>query len=429
MIFQRLFLSFAMALAVAFSAFGQQGYIRISGVVQDKKTGERLPLASIRIAGTGLGTVSNQRGEFDFNVPSATGADTLVISYVGYRDVKMIASEAATGRLEFFLLEESITELDQVVIVDGESYAEGIVNKAITQMKDVFPSDEFILDAFYREWEVRHLTSDGKERANIVEAAIRIADSGYNPKTPKFLKETVYLLELRKSIAAEGNVEGTEFGWLLRQNPVNYRKAKGHFFIPGVLDMPNELGYEYNNTVIFGNEELHVITAQAYDFLATYTLYISTKDYALLRVDLQAKSTGQKFIHHNPSDPRFRMLFIDNTLRFRRIDGKPYLDYMCMHWGWEKYDFLAGREEEGELYKELVVTDVFTDPDKVHVVKGQMKSAAITPGESLYEKARPYNAVFWDHYNVIKDNPLNTRLQHALEASGKTVEENFEGDE
>src|SRR5690606_2026745 len=141
MIFQRLFLSFAMALAVAFSAFGQQGYIRISGVVQDKKTGERLPLASIRIAGTGLGTVSNQRGEFDFNVPSATGADTLVISYVGYRDVKMIASEAATGRLEFFLLEESITELDQVVIVDGESYAEGIVNKAITQMKDVFPSD------------------------------------------------------------------------------------------------------------------------------------------------------------------------------------------------------------------------------------------------------------------------------------------------
>ena len=315
------------------------------------------------------------------------------------------------------------------MIVDGQSFAEGIVTKAIANMKGVFPADEFILDAFYREWEIRHLTSDDNDRANIVEAAIRIADSGYNSKPPKFLKETVYLLELRKSVAADGNVEGTEFGWLLRQNPVNYRKAKGHFFIPGVLDTPNELGYEYKNTVTFGNEELHVITAQAYDFLATYTLYISTKDYALLRVDLQAKSAEQKFIHHNPSDPRFRMLFIDNTLRFRRMEGKPYLDYMCMHWGWEKFDSLAGREEEGELYKELVVTDVFTDPARVDVVKNQMKSAPITPGENMYEKARPYNAVFWSYYNVIKDNPLNTRLQRALEESGKTVEENFEGHE
>lgn len=426
MTLQRVFLTFMQVWSVAFYAVGQQGYTQISGIVQDKKTGEPLPLASIRIASTGLGTVSNQQGEFDFNVPLTMNADTLVISYVGYRDVKKIASEAASGGLEYFLLEENITELDQVIIVDGESYAEGIVNKAITQMKDVFPSDEFILDAFYREWEIRHLTSDDKERANIVEAAIRIADSGYNPKTPKFLKETVYLLELRKSIAAEGNVEGTEFGWLLRQNPVNYRKAKGHFFIPGVLDMPNELGYEYKNTVIFGDEELHVITAEAYDFLATYTLYISTKDYALLRVDLQAKSTEQKFIHHNPSDPRFRMLFIDNTLRFRRIDGKPYLDYMRMHWEWEKYDSLTGREEEGELYKELVVNDVFADPAKVDVVKRQMKTAAITPGESLYEKARPYDAIFWSYYNVIKDNPLNTRLQRALDASGKTFEQSLD---
>src|SRR5690606_20318099 len=137
---------------------------------------------------------------------------------------------------------------------------------------------------------------------------------------------------------------------------------KGHFFIPGVLDIPNELDYEYKNTVIFGDEELHVITVHAFDFLAAYTLYISTSDYALLRVDLKAKSTDQNFIHHNLSDPRFRMLFIDNTLRFRRVEDKPYLDYMCMHWGWEKYDSLSGREEEGELSKELVVNDVFTDP-------------------------------------------------------------------
>src|SRR5690606_22999584 len=179
----------------------------------------RLPLASVRIAGTGLGTVSNQHGEFEFTIPGALGVDTLIISYVGYKDLQRIASDAGTGHLEYFLLEESVTKLDQLVIVDGQSFAEGIVTKAIANMKGVFPADEFILDAFYREWEIRHLTSDDNDRANIVEAAIRIADSGYNSKTPKFLKETVYLLELRKSVAADGNVEGTEFGWLLRQNP------------------------------------------------------------------------------------------------------------------------------------------------------------------------------------------------------------------
>lgn len=99
-----------------------------------------------------------------------------------------------------------------------------------------------------------------------------------------------------------------------------------------------------------------------------------------------------------------------------------------MHWEWEKYDSLEGRLEEGENYKELVVNDVFFDRATVTAMKNQMKIPPLRSGESLYAKARPYNAAFWKHYNIVKDNPLNIRLQRALEASGKTVEENFQGD-
>src|SRR5690606_18799853 len=160
-------------------------------------------------------------------------------------------------------------------------------------------------------------------------------------------------------------------------------------------------------------------------FLASYTLYISTKDYAVLRIDLRAKAGAGKFVHHDPADPRYRVLFIDNTLRFRRVDEKPYLNYVRMHWEWEKYDSLTGREEEGENYKELVVNNVVVNEGLVKSLKNQMKIPPLRPGESLYEKARPYNAIFWQHYNVVKENPLNHRLQNALEDSGKTLEENF----
>lgn len=429
MIFQW-FVPFVLAWIIVFPASGQQEYIHISGIVQDKNMGERLPLASIHIAGTGLGTVSNQQGEFEFNIPEASGADTLIISYVGYKDIKKIVSDAATGRLEYFLLEESVTELSQVVVVDGQSYAEGIVNKAISNMKEVFPVDEFILDAFYREWEIRQLVQkDNRDRASMVEAAIRIMDKGFNMKSSRSLKEAVYLIELRKIKATGESVEGTEFGWLLMQNPVNYPKGKSHFFVPGALDMPNDLEYEYIKRVSFEGEELHVISVEVPAFLSTYTLYLSTRDYALLRVDLKAQSQGGQFVHHDPADPRYRVLFIDNTLRFRRVGNKPYISYMRMHWEWEKCDSLEGRLEEGENYKELVVNHVFTARATVAAMKNQMKTPPVKAGESLYAKATPYNAAFWQHYNVLKDNPLNTRLQHALETSDKTLEENFEGHE
>ena len=56
----------------------------LSGFVQDIKSGESLPFASLKIKGTENGTTSNVDGYFTlFNVPSDTSQ--LLIIYMGYK--------------------------------------------------------------------------------------------------------------------------------------------------------------------------------------------------------------------------------------------------------------------------------------------------------------------------------------------------------
>lgn len=61
----------------------QQFNFTLTGIVRDKKNGEALPFATIRIAGTTLGTTSNTEGHFTLlKVPSDTS--TLIVQYIGY---------------------------------------------------------------------------------------------------------------------------------------------------------------------------------------------------------------------------------------------------------------------------------------------------------------------------------------------------------
>lgn len=421
----KLFILLSILFFYNLSVFAQSGYIAISGTIKDSKK-QPLAFANVFVIGKSVGTISNQLGEFTFNVPVEYMRDTLSISFVGFKSFKGVVKDVVENNIQEYMLDENIIELKPITILDGQTQALDIINKAIKNFGNVYQKDPFVLESFYREWEVlQNRASGGKKQASIVEAALRIFDKGYTTKPSRFLKETVYLMEVRKIQAAEHDSGGTEFGWVLKQNPVNYRRDKAHFFVPGVFDTPNKLEYELAQRVTLDDEELYVITAYAADFLATYTIYISTEDYALLRVDLHAKSDSGKFVHHAPNDNRYRVLSIDNTMRFRRVDGKPFVNYIRMNWVWEKVDSLNNREESGELYKEILVNQVYANPPDVERIKDQTKVPPIKPGESLFDKVRPYNTVFWDNYNVIKENSLDKELAEALAESGKSINENF----
>lgn len=66
------------------SLFAQRGTARISGIVRDAKTGERLPAANVFLSGTKRGTSSDKNGSFTLH-RIKPGSYNLVVSFVGYQ--------------------------------------------------------------------------------------------------------------------------------------------------------------------------------------------------------------------------------------------------------------------------------------------------------------------------------------------------------
>ncbi len=108
-----------MLLVTSFALAGTTG--KISGVVKDKKTGERLPGVNIILEGTDMGAASNVNGEyFIINVPP--GSYTVKASYVGYASVITENVQVYIDRTTNvdFEMEEKSVELGKEVVVEAK---------------------------------------------------------------------------------------------------------------------------------------------------------------------------------------------------------------------------------------------------------------------------------------------------------------------
>ncbi|MBC7391149.1 MAG: carboxypeptidase-like regulatory domain-containing protein [Opitutaceae bacterium] len=90
----KLFVSFLLfVLANCLNAGLSYSQITYSGVIQDEQTKEPLPFTNIRIVNKASGTVSNIEGYFVLNLQATAFHDTIEFSYLGYKNVKLIASK------------------------------------------------------------------------------------------------------------------------------------------------------------------------------------------------------------------------------------------------------------------------------------------------------------------------------------------------
>ena len=110
---QKVFLSFTITLA-AFNFCMGQDFIRLTGKIKEQKKGEPIPYATISLRHAPLGTVSDETGNFEFNIPVQHAMDTLVVSHIGFVSFRMEISRLSIPLL--IELEESVTLLNPVII-------------------------------------------------------------------------------------------------------------------------------------------------------------------------------------------------------------------------------------------------------------------------------------------------------------------------
>jgi hypothetical protein len=401
--FYRIFLLF---LCAPLFLQGQSSLV-ISGTVVNHKA-EPLAFANIGIINSALGTISNSSGEFEFIVPTELSNDTVVISYVGYKSFKTLASGVKNMTIT---MEEAPVVLQEVVV--ESDHAKLLVQKASRSIKIVYPGTPVLMDAFHRSWEKIEFADGSDCPGTLIEAAIKIYDPGYSSKD----REEVFLQEIRKSILQDGWVygKGSIVKDLLDRNLVKYPNASSFVFIKSVFTFSPELVFAFEGTTTMDDEQLDVIRVTVpndRNVAVHYRLFISEKDYAILRYELHAHKNEIEFSTGPWHTGSLEVLYI-----FKRYQGKPFLHYVNKQYTIKLLDLAAQKVVRTETYfRELLVNNIVTS--EVHEKRKQLTGSK-SKDISLALQGKGYNEQFWKNYNVVKENPLDKTLVQYFEQNQK----------
>lgn len=93
----------------------KQSNIRVSGIVQDAKSGESIPFATVMEVGTANGGVSNEEGYFTlFNVTTDTA--TIEVSSIGYKNTRLFLSPDMDLKNLILTTEPLSIDLGEIVV-------------------------------------------------------------------------------------------------------------------------------------------------------------------------------------------------------------------------------------------------------------------------------------------------------------------------
>jgi hypothetical protein len=87
----------------------------ITGTVIDAETREPMAYVHIGIRGKEIGTISDEKGQFNLQLNKGYQADTLTFSMIGYRNFQLPIADLLNGHTKIEM-EPSITELKEVVV-------------------------------------------------------------------------------------------------------------------------------------------------------------------------------------------------------------------------------------------------------------------------------------------------------------------------
>ncbi|MFN5547604.1 MAG: carboxypeptidase-like regulatory domain-containing protein, partial [Bacteroidota bacterium] len=104
-------------LMVCASAWAQSQSVTITGKVTDAENQQPLPGASVLVAGTTNGTITDADGNFSLTVQSSDGTLQLQISFIGYISSKIpVTISAGVAPSLDVKLQVDVTSLDEVVV-------------------------------------------------------------------------------------------------------------------------------------------------------------------------------------------------------------------------------------------------------------------------------------------------------------------------
>ena len=382
-----------------------------SGIIIGEKN-DQLPYAVISVEKTNISTVTNADGEFLLKVPKADMDKNLLISFLGYENLRiaLVSLLPAGNKIRMKPLPFTLPPLE-VISKDPES----IIRKMMENRNKNYSQRDMMMTAFYRETIKKKNTN-----ISLSEAIVEVYKRAYNSS----LHDMASLFKSRKS---------TDYNKL----DTLVFKLMGGPFNNIYLDVMRYPDYIFSEN-IFENYEFKFLKTDQINDRVVYVidfrqlrhiaeplfygnLYVDAENFALAKAEFDMDLTNNDeatriFVRKKPFNAKINTTRAHYVIDYRLVDDTWYYSYGRIDLGlkinWQKRLFHT-------FYNsviEMAATDWSDDMDR----KTFRTKDRISPTVVIQDEASGFSdPEFWGEYNIIEPDKS---IENAISKIKKQLE-------
>jgi hypothetical protein len=387
-------------------------YRKIQGTVSSKSRKTPLPYANVGIRGKHVGTITNLDGKFSLSISSANIQDTLVVSFLGYKNKEVPVADITNNEIDIHLKEDFIS-LQEVIIRNNDPLA--LMRGAIRNIHLNYSQNSSNLTSFYRE-----SVSKNNKYMIYVESILDIYKAPYTLSTTL---DRVKLFKSRKiydtsrldtiSFRLKGGIQGCLMLDIIKNRPEFLNPEYLHLYNFRLADISS-----YNNTAVY------VVEFKPKDNLENPLLagrlLIETESLAIIQGQFGYEShrlheLKNRFIAKGNAKTKVRPQQVQYMVSYKNIGGKYYFNHVA---GNLKFKVKNRKKFFANTFAtnfEMATTKI----DTIHRKRFRYRET-IHPKVVMSKESFTYDPGFWGPQNIIKPEE---KIEDALERIQNSMEQ------
>ncbi len=367
-----------------------------SGEILDSENKKPLVFATLTVEGSNVSTITNTEGEFSLKIPYSSTGQNVVISFLGYKTIKLPIIDFQNEGNKI-LMSESVVELSEVNISIPKD-AEALVRETLRKKGENYLNDPTVMTAFYRE-----TIKKRNKNVGLSEAVVNIYKTPYT----SYKRDELKLFKARKSTDYSKldtlaiKLQGGPFNTLF----VDLIKYPDYIFTDQSIDYYE---FSFDRSTRVNDKLIYVVDFQQKDeILEPFykgKLYIDAENKTLTSAIYSLNITNkemaaQMFVRKKPRNANVWPTEVDYRVDYREKDGKWYYGYsnvlLEFKIDWDKRLF----NSVYSMNCEMAITDWEKNLTNQQLnPKERIKSSIILNDEAIGFT----DPDFWGEYNIIE---------------------------
>lgn len=370
-------------------------FLRIRGKIIDQRSGAPLSFSNVAIKNKALGTISNEQGEFNLTLSSSFISDTIVFSYLGYRNAYIAIKELAIRNNKIYLLKENY-RIKEVVIKNYN--ANEILKNAVNDIKNNYYTDPYQITAFYRE-----MVKKESDLVAISEAVLDVYKSPYlgtysdQIKLIKGRRDEFYSNNDTIALKLKAGLHTSLYLDVVKNPPYFLQEKFFHLFSYYVEKIS-----KYNDQSVYEIKfkPKYYIEENSFEGI----IYIGTEDLSIVALDFKItenalQKMGRELIVRKAFRTKVKTVEAHYQVNYRKVDGKYYLNFAT-----GELEFKV-RRKKSLFSKDFRTSFEFVSNDyKIKDVKRHNRSDLISKYKVFLDAQYEYDYKYWALYNYISPN-------------------------